>query len=79
MGGGVAAGGVDSDGDGLSDIEEMAQGANPFLADTDGDGVNDGDEVNGDPPTDPRRADQGGTGGPTVEVLYPEEGAFILW
>ena len=78
MGGGASAGGH-SDNDGLSDIEEMALGTNPFLADTDGDGVNDGDEVNADPPTDPLRADQHGTGGPTLTVLYPEDGQFILW
>lgn len=36
---------VDSDGDGLSDSEELLYGTNPLLADTDGDGLNDYDEV----------------------------------
>ncbi|TFH07391.1 MAG: hypothetical protein E4H14_08610, partial [Candidatus Thorarchaeota archaeon] len=31
----------DTDGDGLSDLEELELGSNPFLADSDGDGVND--------------------------------------
>jgi hypothetical protein len=35
----------DSDGDGLTDLEEDALGTNPHLADTDGDGSNDGAEV----------------------------------
>ena len=36
---------VDSDGDGLQDLDEVSQiGSNPILADTDGDGLNDGDE-----------------------------------
>ncbi len=34
----------DSDGDGLTDWEEMILGTNPNLADTDGDGVSDGQE-----------------------------------
>ena len=37
--------GLDSDNDGLTDLEEAALGTNPMLADTDGGGVNDGDEV----------------------------------
>ncbi|NWF69259.1 MAG: protein kinase [Chloroflexi bacterium] len=36
---------VDSDGDGLSDIEERRLNLNPTLADTDGDGLRDGDEL----------------------------------
>ena len=36
----------DTDGDGLSDSEEVdIHGTNPLVADTDGDGLNDGDEV----------------------------------
>jgi hypothetical protein len=35
----------DSDGDGLTNIEEFHLGTNPTLADTDGDGFSDGDEV----------------------------------
>ncbi|MFK8053022.1 MAG: hypothetical protein AB8F65_08595 [Woeseiaceae bacterium] len=37
---------VDSDGDGLSDAQELAIGTSPDLADTDGDGLSDGEEVN---------------------------------
>ena len=36
---------IDSDGDGLSDADELALGTNPNQADTDGSGVNDGDEL----------------------------------
>lgn len=35
----------DSDGDGLTDEEELARGTNPYSADTDGDGTPDGMEV----------------------------------
>jgi hypothetical protein len=35
----------DTDGDGLSDMDELFYGTNPFKADTDGDGLSDGDEV----------------------------------
>jgi len=37
---------IDSDGDGLSDWEEIhVFGTDPFDEDTDGDGMNDGEEV----------------------------------
>src|SRR4051812_19687330 len=36
---------VDSDGDGLTDEEELALGTDPFNPDTDGDGISDGVEV----------------------------------
>lgn len=36
---------LDSDQDGLLDIDELAWGTDPFNADTDGDGMNDGDEI----------------------------------
>lgn len=38
---------TDSDGDGLTDAEEVELGTDPDSADTDGDGVDDGDEVEG--------------------------------
>ena len=45
---------LDSDGDGLSDEEELRVGSDPFAADTDGDGITDGDEVRrGMNPVDP--------------------------
>jgi hypothetical protein len=43
----------DEDGDGLTDYEEGQNGTDPDNPDTDGDGVLDGDEVYGEPPTDP--------------------------
>lgn len=44
----------DTDGDGLSDLEEFRHNTNPLSSDTDGDGVNDYDEVmNGSDPNDP--------------------------
>ena len=44
--------GTDSDGDGLTDTEEIALGTNIYLSDTDGDGHNDGWEyINGTDPT----------------------------
>jgi len=41
----AAAGGADSDGDGVTDAEELAAGTDPGLADTDGDGMDDGTEL----------------------------------
>ncbi len=35
----------DSDGDGLTDLDELQRGTNPYSVDTDGDGVSDFDEV----------------------------------
>lgn len=40
-----APAGIDTDGDGLDDRDEVANGGNPGVADTDGDGLSDGDEV----------------------------------
>ena len=40
-----AAEGIDTDGDGLSDIRENAPGTNPNHTDTDGDGIPDGEET----------------------------------
>jgi len=40
-------GNVDTDGDGLTDLQERDLGTHPRLKDTDGDGVSDFDEVNG--------------------------------
>ena len=38
---------VDTDGDGLSDDEELALGTDPLLCDTDGNGYSDGEEAHG--------------------------------
>ncbi|HJQ04930.1 MAG TPA: binary toxin-like calcium binding domain-containing protein [Nocardioides sp.] len=38
---------VDSDGDGLTDLQEAQLGTDPTKADTDGDGISDGNEVHG--------------------------------
>ncbi len=45
---------IDSDGDGLTDQEEIEYGTDPFKADTDGDGIRDDIEINnGTDPLDP--------------------------
>ncbi|MTB91299.1 YSIRK-type signal peptide-containing protein, partial [Streptococcus sp. zg-36] len=50
----------DTDGDGVSDDQEIADRTDPSKADSDGDGVNDGDEkTNG---TDPLKSDSDGDG-----------------
>jgi hypothetical protein len=60
----------DSDGDGLSDIDELRFGSDPLVQDTDGDGVNDGDEVaQGSDPTDPT---DGGIAPPPEELVEIE-------
>jgi YD repeat-containing protein len=51
---GASAASVDSDGDGLSDLQEIMIGTDPFNPDTDGDGFSDGVEVaTGSDPLDP--------------------------
>lgn len=70
---GDSTGGVDTDGDGLTDTEETTGSENdahgneptdPNTADTDGDGIDDGDEIDGG--TDPN--DPLDPGGPTVDT-----------
>jgi len=51
---------VDSDGDGLSDWQEVVYGTDPYDPDTDGDGLSDGDEV--ERGTDPLDVDTDGDG-----------------
>lgn len=41
----ITGGDIDSDNDGLTDIEEAKYGTDPFNPDTDGDGLTDGEEV----------------------------------
>jgi len=55
---------VDSDGDGLSDSDEVARGTDPHNPDSDGDGVSDGAEVAAG--TDPLDAEDGGSVAPAV-------------
>ena len=43
----LPGGDIDSDGDGLTDKEEIALGTDPYNPDTDGDGLTDGEEVHG--------------------------------
>jgi prepilin-type N-terminal cleavage/methylation domain-containing protein/prepilin-type processing-associated H-X9-DG protein len=47
---------ADTDGDGLSDYQELwsMKPTDPLKADSDGDGVKDGAEIHGRPPTDPK-------------------------
>ncbi len=58
--GSQAIAGVDYDGDGLDDRDELRNGTNPAKADTDGDGLSDSDELNRG--TDPNNADTDGDG-----------------
>lgn len=55
------AGTQDTDGDGLTDEEEVTGGTDPTSSDTDGDGLSDGDEVNTHG-TDPLNVDTDGDG-----------------
>ncbi len=53
----------DTDGDGLTDLDEFRHGTNPQIADSDGDGINDGLEVaNGTDPNNPAAFTLPGTG-----------------
>lgn len=52
---------LDSDGDGITDEEELKLGLNPNSADSDGDGLKDSDEINRYN-TDPLKADTDGDG-----------------
>lgn len=58
---GIDDGDEDTDGDGLTNLEELALRTNPAKADTDGDGLSDGDEVSLYK-TDPLKADTDGDG-----------------
>lgn len=55
---------ADSDGDGVSDGDEVngPHPSDPLVSDTDGDGLNDGLETLGQNPTDPKNADTDGDG-----------------
>ncbi len=70
--------GIDSDGDGISDADELELGTDPLNPDTDGDGLNDGDELAAG--TDPLNPDTDGDGvsdgdevhGSLTDPLNPE-------
>ncbi len=62
---------IDSDGDGLSDLEERRNGTDPLSADTDGDGVKDGAEVK-QTGTNPLSADTDGDGLPDGRDASPK-------
>ncbi|MCK6524154.1 thrombospondin type 3 repeat-containing protein, partial [Myxococcota bacterium] len=61
---------VDTDGDGLLDVEESCEeGTDPNLADTDGDGLDDGEEIN-DYGSDPSDTDTDNDGLSDGEEIY---------
>lgn len=62
---------LDSDGDGLSDVEERARGTNPMSNDSDGDGVFDGYEIGAG--TNPLSPDTDGDGVSDYDELGAEE------
>ena len=72
----------DSDGDGLTDWQEILLGTNPQLADTDGDGVNDKDELlAGTNPTNATSVPSPGVIpdiGPVITVVRPTSGR-LAW
>ncbi len=59
----------DSDGDGLTDAEELRRGTDPANADSDGDGLSDGDEVK-KYGTDPLNTDSDGDGISDWDMIY---------
>ena len=70
---------LDSDGDGISDTDEIRNGTNPFLADTDGDGVSDGLDAF---PLDPSRwlppnLDPGDHTAPTIILDEPKDATLL--
>ncbi len=61
--------GLDSDGDGVSDEDEIANGTDPNNPDSDGDGLSDGDEQQyGTDPNDPDSDDDGISDGDEVDL-----------
>jgi alpha-tubulin suppressor-like RCC1 family protein len=82
---------LDSDGDGILDVDEIIMGTNPFDADTDDDGLTDGQEDSNHNgivdlwETDPRKADTDGDGiqdgtelGITSEQISSDTDTFVF-
>jgi acetyl esterase/lipase len=67
---------LDTDGDGLSDDEELTYGTNATLFDTDDDGLSDGEEVDcGSDPLDPDSVcGSNESGGVTPPLAFPSTG-----
>jgi Big-like domain-containing protein/fibronectin type III domain protein len=67
---------LDTDGDGVNDFIEIAQGTNPAATDTDGDGVSDATDVF---PLDPNRSSLPGADGtpPVITLEEPAEATLI--
>ena len=59
---------ADTDGDGVSDADEVAQGSNPFDPDTDGDSIPDGEETQ-----DPTNADDDADGITTLQEVLDQQ------
>ncbi|GEM_PF-5756804 len=72
---------VDSDGDGLTDEQEIALGTDPFNPDTDNDGLTDGEEVNiyGTDPLNPDTDGDGFLDGEEVRAGYDPKGPGRLF
>ena len=85
LGTGTSPASPDTDGDGLSDGDELrgCPATSPLEADTDGDGRSDRDELLGDPETDPLDPDMDGDGLPdgweVLRGLCPTNSADGAW
>jgi hypothetical protein len=68
--------GMDCDGDGISDDEELLRGTDPVRGDTDGDGISDAIEIaDGSDPLDRKSFPMGY---PALDFIYPVDGAVLM-